>query len=79
MWNSTVKNLVFISLMGLPLFSGATGIEEISNTEKVVKKRMPVKIEGKKLLPLRVLARPFSNIYTDKSLESPIVQSDVPA
>ncbi|WP_296823424.1 hypothetical protein [Sulfurovum sp.] len=31
------------------------------------------------MLPLRVLARPFSNIYADKSLESAIVQSDVPA
>jgi len=79
MLNSTVKSLLFVSLIGLPLFSGATGIEEISNTGKVVKKRIPVKIEGKKLLPLRVLARPFSNIYTDNSIESPIVQSDVPA
>ncbi len=79
MWNSTVKSLVFISLMGLPLFSGATVVEDVSSTIETVKKRIPVKIEGKKLLPLRVLARPFSNIYTDKSLESPIVQSDVPA
>jgi len=79
MWNSTVKNLVFISLIGVPLVSGATAIEDTSNVAEVVKKRVPVKIEGKKLLPLRVLVRPFSNIYTDKSLESPVVQSDVPA
>jgi len=79
MWNSTVKSLVFMSLIGLPLFSGATGMEDMSNPTEVVKKRVPVKIEGKKLLSLRVLTRPFSNIYTDKSSESPIVQSDVPA
>jgi len=79
MWNSTVKVLVFISLMGLPLMSGATEIEDMSIATEVVKKRVPVKIEGKKMLPLRVLARPFSNIYADKSLESAIVQSDVPA
>jgi hypothetical protein len=45
----------------------------------VVKKRTPVKIEGKKTLPLRVLTRPFSNIYKDKNIKSGIVQSDVPA
>jgi len=79
MWNSTVKSLVFISLLGLPLISGATEMEDLSSTTEVVKKRVPVKIEGRKLLSLRVLTRPFSNIYTDKSLESPVVQSDVPA
>ncbi len=79
MRNNTVKSLIFVSLMGLPLFSGATVVEDVSSTTESVKKRIPVKIEGKKLLPLRVLARPFSNIYTDKSLESPIAQSDVPA
>lgn len=81
MWNSTVKNLVFVSLIGLPLVSGAIVLDSNASQEvvEVAKKRVPVKIEGKKLLPLRVLARPFSNIYTDKSLESAIVQSDVPA
>ncbi|WP_294956611.1 hypothetical protein [Sulfurovum sp.] len=79
MWNSTVKSLVFVSLMSLPLLSGASEIDDMSNTSDVVKKRSPVKIEGKKLLALRVLARPFSNIYADKSVESTIVQSNVPA
>ncbi len=79
MWNSTVKSLVFVSLMGLPLISGATEIEDMSSATEVVKKRVPVKIEGKKLLSLRVLTRPFSNIYADKSIESAIVQGDVPA
>ncbi len=79
MWNSTVKCLVFVSMIGIPVFGEATEIEDMTSTEKVVEKRAPVKIEGKKMLPLRVLARPFSNIYADKSLESAIVQSDVPA
>ncbi len=79
MWNSTIKSLVFVSLMGFPLVGGATEMEDISSVSEVVKKRVPIKIEGKKLLSLRVLARPFSNIYKDKSVESGIVQSDVPA
>ncbi len=80
MWNSTVKSLVFITLIGLPLLSGATEMEDMSNGRpEVVKKRVPVKIEGKRSLVLRVLTRPFSHIYADKSVESPILQSDVPA
>ncbi len=73
MWNNTVKSLVFVSLMGLPLIGGATEMEDLSSDTEVVKKRVPVKIEGKKLLSLCVLTRPFSNIYTEKSLESPVV------
>ncbi|WP_295419184.1 hypothetical protein [Sulfurovum sp.] len=80
MWNSTIKSFVLVLLLGMPIISGAAEINDnASNTKEVLKKRVPVKIEGKKLLPLRVLARPFSNIYADKSLESPIVQSNVPA
>lgn len=79
MWNNTVKCLIFVSMIGLPVFGGASEVEDMASTEKEVEKRVPVKIEGKKMLPLRVLARPFSNIYADKSLESAIVQSDVPA
>jgi len=78
MLNSIVKSLVFVSLIGLPLLSVATEMDTSSGTE-VVGKRVPVKIEGKKVLPLRVLTRPFSNIYTEKSIESGIEQSQVPA
>jgi len=42
-------------------------------------RKKPLKIEGKKMLPMRVLARPFSNIYKDKSIESGVVVSNVPA
>ena len=42
-------------------------------------KRVALNIEGKKMLRLRVLARPFSNIYSQKNLSSTIVQSNVPA
>lgn len=79
MWNNIVKSLVFITLVGLPMLGSASEIEGMSSAKKLVKKRVPVKIEGKKMLSLRVLARPFSNIYKDKSTKSTIVQSQVPA
>ena len=79
MLKNSIKSLIWIVLIGAPLISGATELEDMSKDNAVAKKRIPVKIEGKKLLPLRVLARPFSNIYTDKSAESAIAQSDVPA
>lgn len=79
MWNNIVKSLVFITLIGLPMLGSASEIKGMSGAKKVVKKRVPVKIEGKKMLSLRVLARPFSNIYKDKSTKSTIVQSQVPA
>ncbi len=75
-----LKSLVLILLVGIPVIGLATGLEYSDrDVTKVIEKRVPVKIEGKKILSLRVLARPFSNIYTDKDLESAIVQSDVPA
>lgn len=40
--------------------------------------RKPVKIEGKKVLPLRVLARPYSNVYKDKDAASGVVRENVP-
>ena len=40
--------------------------------------RKPVKIEGKKILPLRVLARPYSNVYKDKDPASGTVRENVP-
>ena len=41
-------------------------------------KRKPVLIEGKSFLPLRILTRPFSNIYTEKSITSGIAIENVP-
>jgi len=39
----------------------------------------PVTIEGKSILPLRVLARPFSNIYTSKDINNGTVKENIPA
>jgi serine/threonine-protein kinase PpkA len=41
-------------------------------------RRRPVTIPGKQVLPLRVLARPFSNVYRDKDPSSSIVRENVP-
>lgn len=40
--------------------------------------RKPVVVPGKTFLPLRVLARPFSNIYQEVSESSTIVEENVP-
>ena len=42
-------------------------------------RRKPVTIQGKTILPLRVLARPFSNIYNAKDINSGTVIENVPA
>ncbi|MBU1196614.1 MAG: VWA domain-containing protein [Proteobacteria bacterium] len=42
-------------------------------------RRKPVPIEGKNILPLRVLARPFSNIYNSPDLKSATVKENIPA
>lgn len=42
-------------------------------------RRKPVIIEGKSILPLRILTRPFSNIYTQKNTSGTTVQENVPA
>jgi len=48
-------------------------------TLNVKKKKKPLRIKGKKILLMRVLARPFSNIYSDKSPDSNVVESNIPA
>lgn len=40
--------------------------------------RVPVKIEGKSTLPLRVLVRPFSHIYKEKDASKGTVEENVP-
>ncbi|ACN13945.1 predicted serine/threonine protein kinase PpkA [Desulforapulum autotrophicum HRM2] len=42
-------------------------------------RRKPVSIEGKNVLPLRVLARPRSHIYNSKDLNGGTVKENVPA
>ncbi|MBM9514881.1 vWA domain-containing protein [Desulfogranum marinum] len=46
---------------------------------KETDKRVPLKIEGKDVLPLRVLSRAFSNIYKDPSDQSTTVEENVSA
>jgi hypothetical protein len=41
-------------------------------------KRTPVKVEGKTVIPLRVLARPFSNIYKEPDESKAKVEENVP-
>jgi serine/threonine-protein kinase PpkA len=41
-------------------------------------RRVPVKIEGKTVLPLRVLVRPFSNIYKEPDISKGTVEENLP-
>ena len=52
---------------------------QFDNNSTTIKKSKPIMIDGKKMLPLRVLVRPFSSIYAKNSLKSEIVMSNVPA
>ncbi len=45
----------------------------------VAEKRVPVKLEGKKVLPLRVLSKPFATIYKARDDKGAIVEENVPA
>ena len=64
-----MKRSLMLLLAGLALVSAGWAEEGLK----------PLHIEGKKSLLLRVIARPFSSIYQEKSTESPVVQSNVPA
>ena len=66
--NKWIIPLLLLSI--LPLSPSVTQAEE---------RRAPVKLEGKNVLPLRVLAKSFSNIYQDKSDGSTIVKENLPA
>ncbi len=63
--------LIFFITLGL-IFSTVSGGLSLEN-------RTPVKLDGKQILPLRVLARSFSNVYTEKRQDSVIVRENVPA
>jgi serine/threonine-protein kinase PpkA len=65
-----LKNLLCL-LLALLLLAPAAALAQ--------EKRRPVKIEGMKVLPLRVLTRPFSNIYSEPNESSPTVQENLPA
>jgi hypothetical protein len=59
--------MLLLTVCGLPAGSWAQ------------ERRVPVRVEGKTVLPLRVLARPFSNIYQEADESKGIVAADVPA
>lgn len=67
----TVKRLLHLtlSLMLILFFAGIS----------IAEKRAPVKLEGKSVLPLRVLSKPFSTIYAGKDAAGEIVEENVPA
>jgi serine/threonine-protein kinase PpkA len=60
-------------LIGMCLFLTVSLVQTVCAQD-----RKPVVIEGKTFLPLRVLVRPFSNIYQQADETSPIVQENVP-
>ncbi len=67
----TVRRLFCLALAVISiLFVAGTSAAE---------KRIPVKLEGKKILPLRVLSKPFATIYANKDIHSEIVEENVPA
>jgi len=75
MFLSTIISMILSTTV---MLYGLSEMQFDDNTT-VVKRSKPVMIDGKKMLPLRVLVRPFSNIYAKNSLESDIVMSNVPA
>ncbi|SFV63709.1 PpkA [hydrothermal vent metagenome] len=75
MFLSTIVSIILSTTVTL------YGLSEMQfdDNATIVKKSKPIMIDGKKMLPLRVLVRPFSNIYAKNSLKSDIVMSNVPA
>ena len=62
---------ILISMLLIPL---CTFLQAAENTPS-----SPLQIEGKTHLPLRVLARPYSNIYSKPDTKSSTVEENVPA
>ena len=67
------KAIILAATLGLVLGS-FIGVQ----AETKVKSRKPVTISGKSFLPLKVLARPFSNIYKEADEKSAVVEENVP-
>ena len=67
---------IWLAFLLLALFSFFYLPSSFAQEEKT-ENRVPVKIEGKKFLPLRVLARPMSNIYKEPDENSVIVEENV--
>lgn len=56
----------------------ATGLLGVLHAWTWAQQRAPVTIEGKSVLPLRVLARPFSHIYKEPDASKGTVEENVP-
>lgn len=70
------KRTVLLSALIIALFS--VPINAMSQADQG-EKRKPLKIEGKNVLPLRVLSRAFSNIYKGPDITGETVEENVPA
>ncbi len=64
--------------MLLPLLLAAA-LVTVAPTTSFSETRVPVKLPGKKVLPLRVLSKPYATIYSDNKDNSPVVQDNLPA
>ena len=67
------KSQIFLPLLlaaALVAASPLTGFAE---------NRVPVKLAGKKVLPLQVLTKPYSTIYAEQNEKSAVVQDNLPA
>ena len=65
-----------VSFIVLLIFAGTiTGVTASTNQSTG---RRPVIIEGKKVLPLRIITRPFSHIYAEPDDQPDILQENVP-
>jgi hypothetical protein len=51
---------------------------EVKSKDETAKRRKPINIPGKKTLPLRLLTRPFANIYDQPDVDSTVVKENVP-
>ena len=67
--------VLLLVVCGLPSRNWA---QEKRTPVMVEVKRRPIMIEGKTFLPLRVLARPFSNIYKEPETAKGTVEENVP-
>ncbi len=59
----TILLILVLALLGP---AAAQEVQKPQESQQGQEKRKPVKIEGMAVLPLRVLARPFSNVYQEK-------------
>jgi hypothetical protein len=69
-----IARMILLALILLTAIHGYAAI-----TVHAGELRVPVIIEGKKELPLRILVKSFANIYQEKSTSSSIIKENLPA